>query len=184
MRHASVLRIDHVMGLHRQFWIPRGADVARGVYVRYPADELYAVLSLESHRARCELVGENLGLVPDVVTENLKRHALYRLHVQALMPDAPIAADAVASLNTHDTPLFASSGDVTLDDLKRALENLLQSPAALVVITLEDLWLETEPQNIPGTTDDEHPNWRRPLRYAMEELEERVGPLLEEVGRD
>ena len=76
MRHAGTLRIDHVMGLHRQFWIPNGADVADGVYVRYPADDLYAVASLESHRARCELVGENLGIVPDVVNKKMARHGL------------------------------------------------------------------------------------------------------------
>ena len=49
-------------------------------------------------------------------------------------------------------------------------------------VTLEDLWLETERQNIPGTTD-EHPNWRRPLRYSLEEIETRVGEMLDSFRR-
>ena len=111
MRHAGTLRIDHVMGLHRQFWIPNGADVDDGVYVHYPADELYAITSIESHRARCELVGENLGIVPDIVNEKMMRHGLRGLYVLQLTPNAPISPDSVASLNTHDTPTFAAFSD-------------------------------------------------------------------------
>ena len=179
MRHADILRIDHVMGLHRQFWIPRRASVADGVYVRYPAEELYATLNIESHRARCELVGENVGLVPDVVTENLARHGFRGLYVAQLTPDAPIPTSVVASLNTHDTELFAT----TEDDLEPALQKLLKSAADIVSVTLEDLWHETRRQNVPGTKD-EHPNWRRPLRYALEELDARVGATLDSFARD
>src|SRR5207248_6491445 len=49
-RHAGVVRIDHVMGLHRMFFVPRGMDPSRGVYVRYHPEEVYAILSLESFR--------------------------------------------------------------------------------------------------------------------------------------
>ncbi|TDI48561.1 MAG: 4-alpha-glucanotransferase [Acidobacteria bacterium] len=178
MRHADLLRIDHVMGLHRQFWIPRGASVADGVYVRYPADELYATLNIESHRARCELVGENLGLVPKVVTESLARHGFRGIYVAQLTPDAPIPKGVVASLNTHDTELFATTGN----DLENAVRKLMKSEAELVSVTLEDLWHETKRQNVPGTTD-EHPNWRRPLRYALEDIEAKVSAKLAAIGR-
>ena len=179
MRHADILRIDHVMGLHRQFWIPRGASVADGVYIRYPAEELYATLNIESHRARCELVGENLGLVPDVVTKSLAQHGFRGLYIAELTPDAPIPTGSVASLNTHDTELFATSGA----DLETALQKLLKSEADLVSVTLEDLWNETSRQNVPGTKD-EHPNWQRPLRHTLEDIEAQLGATLDRFTRD
>src|SRR5262249_55173307 len=61
LQNTRLLRIDHVMGLHRLFWIPRGFTGDKGVYVRYPAHEMYAILSLESHRHKAGVVGENLG---------------------------------------------------------------------------------------------------------------------------
>ncbi len=57
MRYAGVLRVDHIMGLHRLFWIPKGFEPRQGVYVRYPAEELYALLTLESHRQQVLLRG-------------------------------------------------------------------------------------------------------------------------------
>ncbi|MFB3062201.1 MAG: 4-alpha-glucanotransferase, partial [Candidatus Binatia bacterium] len=59
LKYAGFLRIDHVMGLHRLFWIPKGMKPQHGVYVRYNAEESYAILSLESHRHQATLIGEN-----------------------------------------------------------------------------------------------------------------------------
>jgi 4-alpha-glucanotransferase len=75
-RHASYLRVDHIMGLQRLYWIPEGFDARHGAYVSYRADELYAVVALEAHRAGAVVVGEDLGTVPDGVRRRRPHAAL------------------------------------------------------------------------------------------------------------
>src|SRR5690606_31991443 len=206
MRMSAMLRLDHVMGLHRLYWIPRGLPTSQGVYVRYPEEELYAVLCLESHRNRTELVGEDLGTVPDEVRAAMDAHGLRRMYVipfeldpeRAKLPPPPAAS--VASLGTHDLPPFRGFlegrdlGERPEDErtarrawtaalaralgtpdarpeslLPAALRSISASAARLVLVALEDLWLETEPQNTPGTSGAE--NWSRRARHWMEELD-------------
>lgn len=81
MQHAGILRLDHVMGLHRLFWIPRGLAARDGVYVKYRAEEFYAILALESHRHQTLLVGEDLGTVSPHVRASMDRHKIYRMHI-------------------------------------------------------------------------------------------------------
>ncbi|MFL5797362.1 MAG: 4-alpha-glucanotransferase [Actinomycetota bacterium] len=115
MKHAGVIRIDHVLGFHRLYWIPDGMRPTEGVYVRYPAEELYAVLSLEAHRASAAVVGEDLGTVPPMVRAAMARHGVLRSHVaemEALLdrrpPLPPAPRESLAALNTHDMATFAS----------------------------------------------------------------------------
>ena len=225
VRHAGVLRIDHVMGLHRIFCVPWNMGGTEGVYVRYHPDEIWAIVTLESIRHGVMIVGEDLGTVPPEVREAMDRHDAQRMFVLQFelthdrnhaIQDIPV--NAVASINTHDTPTFAgfwadqdiddrvslgrlndsgadaSRGDraglktalvdflqnrellpnadqhlVELEDIVRAVvAHLSQSPARLVLLNLEDLWLEPNPQNVPGTSD-ERPNWRRRFRNSLEE---------------
>ncbi len=124
MRHTGLLRIDHVMGLHRLWWVPHGHPASSGAYVRYRADELYAILSVESHLHKTMLVGENLGTVPPEVNKSMDRHGLRRMYV--LQYEQPINGPVrdpepseVASVNTHDMPMFAAHWK-GLDILDRA----------------------------------------------------------------
>ena len=113
MRHTGLLRIDHVMGLHRLWWVPHGHPASAGAYVQYPFEELYAILSIESHRHKTMLVGENLGTVPPEVNKSMDRHAMRRMYVLQYEqpPKGPLPTppkSVVASVNTHDLPSFAA----------------------------------------------------------------------------
>jgi 4-alpha-glucanotransferase len=234
---AGMLRIDHIMGLHRLFWIPHGLAAREGVYVRYHADEFYAILALESHRHRSIIVGEDLGTVPPYVRPAMARHGLHRMYVMyyetAANPQKPLhslPADTVASLNTHDMATFAAfweGRDIeqrlslgllnrqeaqkereTLKITRQSLRAYLQkqgwlqhqaadtgevlaaclsflsaSRAGIVLVNLEDLWLETQPQNVPSL--DTYPNWQRKARYRLEEFAKmpEVLEMLRDVDR-
>ena len=116
LRYATVLRVDHVIGLHRLFWIPEGFDASDGVFVRWPdPQEWYAILALESHRSGATIIGEDLGTVPRAVRASMARHGIARSYVvqeeftdDAEQPVRTPPARALAALNTHDMPPFAS----------------------------------------------------------------------------
>ena len=195
LRHAAAARIDHVMGLHRAFWVPDGFPASEGVYVRYPAAELYAILCLESHRAQTTIVGEDLGTVPSAVRRAMSAHGLLRtfvLQAEAGGDGDPldhVPQTALVGMNTHDMPTFAGfwdereaprrlaaaaqrRGHAAGDGpqvLTACLEELARSDARCLMINLEDLWWEREPQNVPGTSGGS--NWRRTARYGVEELD-------------
>jgi 4-alpha-glucanotransferase len=114
-RHAGVARLDHVIGLHRQLWVPHGTPATEGVFVRYRPQEWYAAILLEAHRTGTIVVGEDLGTVPREVRAGVDRHRLLRSYVLELedvperRPPIPLPrANALASLNTHDLPTFPS----------------------------------------------------------------------------
>jgi 4-alpha-glucanotransferase len=237
LAYAGVLRIDHMPVFHRLFWIPQGSPPSEGVYVRYPAQELYALFSLESHRHKTLLVGEDLGTVPPEVPRAMAQHNVQRMYViqyeaqaDPKQPLPPVPAGAVASVNTHDMPPFAAyfegkdiaererlgllgeqnpegerekrraaiealiaflHGEGRLgeeDDarsvLRACLRHLATSSARIVLVNLEDLWLETQPQNVPSTSG-ECANWRNKARYSLEEWQHVPGmvELLGEINR-
>ncbi|RTL85105.1 MAG: glycogen debranching enzyme GlgX [Hyphomicrobiales bacterium] len=114
MRHAGALRIDHVMGLSRLFLVPEGAKASEGAYVSYPLDALLAQLSLESVRANCLVVGEDLGTLPFGFRDRLAAANVLSYRVLwferagagfAAPRDYP--AKAMACVSTHDLPTLA-----------------------------------------------------------------------------
>jgi 4-alpha-glucanotransferase len=219
--HAGILRLDHVMGLHRLFWIPEGGEAKDGVYVRYPEEEMYAIVALEAHKHGCAIVGEDLGTVPEYVPRMMKRRGFRRMYVvqYELKPgENPVVeppGESVASINTHDMPTFAAfwAGadiDDRLDqglldpqggsrerekrermrqalkeslkaqgllsndtgDTKAVLEAVLRflsgSPAEIILVNLEDLWLESETQNVPGIPER---SWKKKFRLTFDEMQ-------------
>jgi glycogen operon protein len=114
MRHAGALRIDHVMGLSRLFWIPEGATAAEGTYVDYPLEALLGVLALESVRARCLVVGEDLGTVPEGLRERLAatdvlscRMLWFERDGAGFIAPSRYPVKAAACVTTHDLPTIA-----------------------------------------------------------------------------
>ncbi|MBF0492618.1 MAG: 4-alpha-glucanotransferase [Deltaproteobacteria bacterium] len=176
MQVAGLLRIDHVMGLHRLYYIPHGFPATEGCYVSYPTEELYAILCLESHRTQTLLVGEDLGTVPAELRPMMKQRGIFRSYVlqgefQEKDEPAAVPSDSVASLNTYDMrpfALFWKDRGNAQEALLKYLSYLSESSAAMLLINLEDLWLEQEAQNSPGTRDAR--NWSRKMRYSMEEF--------------
>ena len=111
LRHAGGLRIDHVLGLFRLWWVPSGHGPARGAYVRYPTDELLEIVALESHRASAILIGEDLGTVPPGVRRELRRRNVLstRLAYFEKVPPPRYPRFAFAAATTHDLPTIAGA---------------------------------------------------------------------------
>ncbi|HEX3589215.1 MAG TPA: 4-alpha-glucanotransferase [Pseudonocardiaceae bacterium] len=118
LRHADGIRVDHVAGLWRLWWIPPGEPAGRGTYVHYDPEAMIGILALEAHRAGAVVVGEDLGTVQRQVTSTLHERGMLSSAVLWFQrdwdaPDQPFAdpatwnPDAMASISTHDLPTVA-----------------------------------------------------------------------------
>jgi 4-alpha-glucanotransferase len=108
-RHGYGLRVDHVMGLFRLYWIPADAPPGEGAYVRYPHHDLLNILTLEAHRAGAMVMGEDLGTVEEEVRRDLAERQILSYRLWWFEPDPPSAwpRAALGAVTTHDLPTVA-----------------------------------------------------------------------------
>lgn len=223
LRHARLLRIDHILGFERTFWVPEAGGP--GAYVQMPRHALLAVARIEAARVGATIVGEDLGNIPDGLGAALDasgllgcRVAIFEMTDDATGGDDPKAAPGtvtvkppddydrrvLTSFSTHDLPTFegwrrgldidwrhrlgsidddaarriharrateaaaftAAAGGTSVDDMHR---HLARTASLLVAVQAEDFLGLAEQANLPGTVH-EHPNWRRRLPVAPDDL--------------
>lgn len=193
-RGVDGLRIDHVMGLFRQYWIPLAHPVEiaiprTGAYVRFPAEELLAILCLEATRADAFVIGEDLGTVEPEVRAMLAARNIACTKVLWFEPDPPSQwpTASLATITTHDLPTIATmfarpEGDperarltavapdasTAQQAIDAAHDALLNSPARLRLLSTDDLAAAVQQPNLPGT--NVYPSWRIRLPLSVDEL--------------
>ncbi|HEY4332445.1 MAG TPA: 4-alpha-glucanotransferase, partial [Ilumatobacteraceae bacterium] len=202
LRGVGALRIDHVMGLFRQFWIPSGFPPSAGAYVHYDADELLAIICLEATRAGAFVVGEDLGTVAPGVRERLAECGIASTKVLWFEDEHPSnwPEEALATITTHDLATIAgvfagtdgteeqrdrlaivTTAETVADAIDDAHRALLESPARLRLVSIDDLCAAPERPNHPGTID--RPNWRRRLPTAVTSIALPAPPSVPAAGR-
>lgn len=216
LRHAGALRLDHVMGFFRLWWIPEGHSPKEGAYVYYDYEAMIGIVLLEAQRAGALVIGEDLGTVEPWVRAHLAERGVLGTSVlwfEKMEGDWPLYADryrvdALSTVNTHDLPptagyladehvalrsrlgLLDCDKEVALRESRKEREKMLirlreygllgddptereviealyayvlQTPSRLVGVSLVDGVGERRTQNLPGTGEDEYPNWKMPL---------------------
>ncbi len=250
MQHCKALRIDHVIGLARVFWVPAGLPATEGSYVACPLEDLLGIVALESQRNHCLVIGEDLGTVPDGFQARLNAAGILsyrpflfeRTDEGNFKPSSEYPREALVAVSTHDLPTLSGlwqGHDLDLrsalklfptEELRgrqllersqdrarflMALENagllpedasvhpvsmpvmtpsimvaihayLARSPAQVLVVQPEDIFGQIEQANLPGSQDDQHPNWRRRLLLNLEDWsgDERFNALGEALRRE
>jgi 4-alpha-glucanotransferase len=186
LRHAGGLRIDHVMGLFRLYWIPQGIDSRNGAYVRYREDELLGILALESTRAKAYVVGEDLGTVEESARDKLAAARILSYRLLWFEKDHPrkYPKAALAAVTTHDLPtvrgLWSGSdlntqkclglkpneqGTLEIRDRLRSMTGISEdAPVEEVIRRAYRLLAEAPCAIVSATLDDalaveERPNW-------------------------
>ncbi|ORT48731.1 4-alpha-glucanotransferase [Vibrio sp. qd031] len=128
MKHCGALRIDHVLGLLRLWWIPKGENATQGAYMYYPVEDMISILALESHRYQCSVIGEDLGTVPDEVVGILKEAGIHSYKVfpfetaedGGFISPGHYEPQSMSAICTHDMPTLR--GFWHCDDLKMGKE--------------------------------------------------------------
>ncbi|WP_328581991.1 4-alpha-glucanotransferase [Streptomyces sp. NBC_00370] len=198
LRNAGALRIDHVMGLFRLWWVPAGQEPTRGTYVRYDAEAMLAVLALEAHRAGAVVIGEDLGTVEPGVREALERRGVLGTSVlwferdwtgtgQPLAPET-WRAGCVATATTHDLPSTAARLTGEHVELRHRLglltRPLAQEQAEEHAEVAEWLGYLTGLDLLTDGSDDEEEQIRAVYRFLLRTPARMVGVWLPDTVGD
>ncbi|WP_291380736.1 4-alpha-glucanotransferase [Demequina sp.] len=146
VRHSGAVRVDHILGLFRQWWIPLGHGAGDGSYVQFDHEALIGILILEAHRAGAIVIGEDLGTVEPWVRDYLSSRGVLgtsvlwfeRTHDGGFTPPEHYRADALATVTTHDLPTTAMMFAGTQVDLRAEL-GLIDDPASAAAQAAEEL---------------------------------------------
>jgi len=204
-RRFDGLRIDHIMGLFRCWWIGAGSGPADGSYVRHHDDDLFRLVIDEAVAAGAFVVGEDLGTVEQSVRDEMRIEGVAGTRVALFEDVAPEEWPlcSLGTLSTHDLPTVRSAldftdprpddrlnealrrfaaleGSATTDELVLALHRRLGAAGSgLVMATLEDVAGSGRRVNLPGTTT-QYPNWKIPLPLLVDALsdDDRAGSVL------
>lgn len=143
MRYYGALRLDHVMSLFRLWWVAAHSSPLDGAYVHYPLNQLLTVLALESARAHCLIVGEDLGVVPDEMRVAMPQYGVYHYKVMlfersagVFRPPGDYVRRALATVTTHDMPTLRGYWQGQDIDLRERL-NLYPSAEILAQVRHE-----------------------------------------------
>jgi 4-alpha-glucanotransferase len=146
--HGAGLRIDHVMGLFRLFWIPEASPPTDGTYVSYPSEDLLDIVALESHRAGSYVIGEDLGTVEDRVRKEMSARNMlsYRLMWFEKQPPPKFPRRALAAVTNHDLPTIAGlwTGTDLVEQRALGLEPNERSVAAIRARLRDELGIDDD----------------------------------------
>ncbi len=179
LRQGGAIRIDHVMAIFRLFWVPRGLTATAGAYVKLPAEDLLALLALESVRAKTLVIGEDLGTVPDYVRDQLARYRVLSYRVfyfernwdGSCKPPSAYPVHSLAVVTTHDLPtltgywlgediyLRAGLGMYPNEQTKQQALEERRRDKGRILSALRDAGLlptglSDDPDQVPGMTRD------------------------------
>jgi 4-alpha-glucanotransferase len=176
LRHAGGLRIDHVMGLFRLFWIPTGGEPRDGAYVRSNARDLLAIVALESLRAQAVIVGEDLGTVEEDARRELESRKVLSYRLLWFEKESPrrYPEQALVAVSTHDLPTAAglwtgsdlaaqkelalSPNELGTRDIlarvRRLTDSTLRTPTSTVVVRIHEALAEAPSRIVTATLDD------------------------------
>ena len=115
MQYAGALRIDHILGLMRQYWVAPGMGADEGIYITFPLNDILSIIALESRRNECIVIGEDLGNVPDGFTDIMMASGLLSFKVMfferwesgLFKRPASFPEQSIATISTHDLPTLA-----------------------------------------------------------------------------
>ena len=191
LAHARGLRIDHVIGLSRQFWIPPGGEPEHGAYVRQPRDALLALLTLEAHRHGAFVIGEDLGTVEPSMRAAMSRRGILGIRVGIFTDEAPETwpPDTLATVTTHDLPTMAgllTSTETADENFRGRLRHLgatspevhnaidavhrrlLRAGSDIVLLGADDLCANPQRPNLPGVAGP--PSWCTRLPVPVDRI--------------